>query len=136
MEGWTSIFFKTEFESIHIQCRMSLNAHTAAILFSIDKSEFSFEYDSRRECWSFCEVYKSWLPDHQAIESVSGKITFGQSPRIDIFIRDGFFEAYVDKDWKMTRVLNCGNEKIKLGFATEEGQARFENISVWELETS
>ncbi|NLX21023.1 MAG: hypothetical protein GXY55_05030 [Phycisphaerae bacterium] len=84
--------------------------------------------------WHFGTVEHSWASRIDLNEVIFEAPERGKTYRLDLFVRDIYFEAYVDGIWKFTRNIHDKAPRGGIGFYIEDGTAAFENIQVWTLE--
>jgi len=90
--------------------------------------------DLKHGQWIFGKPVHSWTSFVRPIEHICQAPRKNRSYQVDLFVRDIYFEVYIDGLWLLTRVIADYRREGKLGFMVDTGQVKFENIHIWELE--
>jgi hypothetical protein len=137
-----------DLEDVHLRCNVTVESGTRfgvslrdlghAISRKKGESKESkgvaLQGDVRYGQWHFGSPEHSWCSRIDPVETLYECPQVGKTYRIDVIVRDIYFEAYVDGVWKFTRIINDRTRRGGIGFYVEDGVARFENIQAWTLE--
>jgi hypothetical protein len=137
-----------ELEDVHLRCEVTLESGTrfgvslrdlghAATRKEGESKEskgVALQGDVRYGQWHFGSPEYCWCGRIDPVETLYESPQVGKTYRIDVIVRDIYFEAYVDGVWKFTRIIHDRTRRGGVGFFVEDGVARFENIHAWTLE--
>lgn len=145
--GGSAALLPGEYENVHIRC--DVTAHSCARFGVIlrdpgkmndvwgkDLTGFgvALQGDLKHNEWHFGKAAHCWASSIPAIETIHENLELGRTYRLDIIVRDIYFEAYVDGVWKFTRIINEHSSTGKIGFYVEDGAVSFDGICAWALE--
>lgn len=128
------------YEDFHLRCRVTLDSGTNVGISVRDPGRgispvgVALQADVKHGEWQFGGPCHAWCSYIQPVEIITEAPQIGKTYQIDIFLRDIFFEAYVDGEWKFTRCIQYNARRGGIGFYVENGSARFEDIQIWSLE--
>lgn len=130
-----------DLQDIHVRCQATTESGTrfGVSLRDAGRREpgsqgVALQGDVRYGEWQFATPRHSWCSYVKPIETIREAPEIGRTYRIDLIVRDIYFEAYVDGIWKFSRVINDHARRGRIGLYVEGGTARFEQIQAWELE--
>jgi hypothetical protein len=146
--GSTLALVPGELQDIHLRCSVTVKS---GLRFAItlrdmghankrkegdpkDKKGVAIQGDLQYGQWHFGTVEHSWASRIDLNEVVYEAPQAGKTYQLDLFVRDIYFEAYVDGVWKFTWNIHDKARRGGVGFYIEDGAATFENIRVWNLE--
>lgn len=90
--------------------------------------------DLRYKQWQIGAPEYFWTPRIDPDETLMQAPTPGRTYRMDLIVRDIYFEVYIDGLWTFTRLIHDRARTGGIGLFVEGGSARFENIHAWALE--
>jgi len=137
-----------DLEDVHLRCRVTVESGTRFGITLRDLGQPSkrkegvskeihgvaIQGDLRQGQWQFGAPAHAWASRIDMTEMIMEAPQIGKTYRMDLIVRDVYFEVYIDEIWKFTRIVNDRARSGGIGFYVDGGTARFEKIQAWNLE--